>query len=165
MIVSTDPSRFTLASGGCRFQTSRDHCPQQTEVEARPCQGDGAQLKVTQDVISRAQGRKPRPLGPSRSLPARGHSKPWAWAARPWGSDPQHHRGCCSRRGGCAGHGEVIIGVTPGSDTAAHSPLPAAAHRSHGAPSFGSAVSSGRAPSQDLRSTWVTSGREVQPPL
>lgn len=38
MIVSTDPTRFTLASGGCRFQTSKDHCPQQTEVEARPCQ-------------------------------------------------------------------------------------------------------------------------------
>lgn len=113
--------------------------------EALP--GDGAQLKVTQDVISRAQGRKPRSLGPLRSLLARGHSKPWAWAARPWGSDPQHHRGCCSRRGGCASHGEVIIGVTPGSDSAAHSPPPAAAHRSHGAPSFGSAVSSGRAPS------------------
>lgn len=39
MIVSTDPTRFTLASGGCRFQTSKDHCPQQTKWKRGPARG------------------------------------------------------------------------------------------------------------------------------
>lgn len=99
MIVSTDPSRFTLRSGGWRTrgttasQTSRDPCPQQTssalltEVGMRPAKGTVANSRSLR--VSRAQGRKLRPLDPSRSPPGRGstvgteHSKPWARPARP----------------------------------------------------------------------------------